>query len=205
LEHEGRQVAKGNTLVHFDLYAHNILLTPHEVYFVDWPHARLGAPFVDLVMLLSTVTTDGTEDPERIVAEHPLTAAVDPHNVDALLAAHAGFCMAGALTTTAPKFTPIRDAKLALGRMALAWLTPPTRPPRDNDTHDGLFIELVQEQAPSHRTIPRTNVACPACWRSSEITLTKRTPSETGGSHDTSTMRSRWVSVRPRTYRIVCS
>jgi RIO-like serine/threonine protein kinase len=40
LEKHGLEVAKGQHLVHCDLYPHNILLTEESVYFVDWPHAR---------------------------------------------------------------------------------------------------------------------------------------------------------------------
>ena len=45
---------------------------------------------------------------------------------------------------------------------------------------------------------PRTNAACPACCRSSEMTLTSRTPAVTGGSQRSSTTRSRSASRRPR-------
>jgi hypothetical protein len=36
------------------------------------------------------------------------------------------------------------------------------------------------------------------------ITLTSRTPSDTGGSHERSTMRARSASMRWPTYRVVC-
>src|SRR5205085_1421957 len=52
LEEAGLAAARGDSLVHFDLYAHNVLLTPDRVVFVDWPHARLGAPVVHLVTVL---------------------------------------------------------------------------------------------------------------------------------------------------------
>jgi hypothetical protein len=54
LEERGLVAARGATLVHFDALPHNIVLTRDGVYFVDWPHARLGAPFIDLLMLLTT-------------------------------------------------------------------------------------------------------------------------------------------------------
>src|SRR5262245_14905673 len=50
LEEAGLAAAQGRSLVHFDAYPHNILLTGERVLFADWPHARLGAPFVDLIM-----------------------------------------------------------------------------------------------------------------------------------------------------------
>jgi len=50
LEEAGLAAAQGRSLVHFDAYPHNILLTGERVLFADWPHARLGAPFLDLIM-----------------------------------------------------------------------------------------------------------------------------------------------------------
>jgi hypothetical protein len=51
--------------------------------------------------------------------------------------------------------------------------------------------------------MPRMNAACPACCRQSEITLTSRTPSVTGGSQASSTTRDRSASVTPETNRMV--
>lgn len=121
LEADGLEAARGDALVHFDAFAHNILLAENGVFFVDWAHARLGAPFVDLVLLLSSVNAGGI-DPDAIVAEHPLTAEVDPRAVTGVLAAEAGFATMGALGSPEPGMEPVRDAKLALARSALTWL-----------------------------------------------------------------------------------
>ncbi len=53
--------------------------------------------------------------------------------------------------------------------------------------------------------MPRMNAAWPACCRQSEITLTSRTLSVTGGSQPSSTTRDRSASVTPETSRMVCS
>jgi aminoglycoside phosphotransferase (APT) family kinase protein len=121
LEDEGLAAAQGPSLVHFDMYPHNILLTADQVLFADWPHARLGAPFIDLLLLLSTAAASGI-DPDPILASQPLTAHIEPHTIDAVLAAHAGFCLVGALLPAPPGLEPITDAKLALGRSATKWL-----------------------------------------------------------------------------------
>jgi hypothetical protein len=120
LENEGILAAQGDALVHFDLYPFNILLTPHRVMFVDWPHARLGAPIVDLVMLLSSAAADG-HDPEPVLRRHG-GPGVAPEAVDAILAAHAGFLISGAVSATAPGLQAIAAAKLHLGLGALTWL-----------------------------------------------------------------------------------
>ncbi len=121
LERDGLAAARGNSLVHFDLYPHNVLLGRERVYFVDWPHARLGNPLVDLVLLLSTVAIRGA-DPSPLARSHPLTDGVDPGTLDMILAAHAGFCMVGALGPGTAEYRPILDAKLTLARGSLSWL-----------------------------------------------------------------------------------
>jgi Phosphotransferase enzyme family len=121
LETHGLEMAKGEYLVHCDLYPHNILLTDESVYFVDWPHARQGAPYLDVLTVLSTAAWHGI-DPEPLVATHPLTAGVGIRAIDGVLAAQAGFCVLGTLGPVEPGMDPIRDYKLGLGRAVLAWL-----------------------------------------------------------------------------------
>lgn len=118
LEQAGMLAGQGETLVHFDLYAHNVLLTPDHVVIVDWPHARLGAPFVDLVMLLSAAASSGL-DPDPYL--HRYSCASAPA-VDALLAAHTGFLLGGAFSAAADGLEAISEAKLHLGLSALRWL-----------------------------------------------------------------------------------
>jgi aminoglycoside phosphotransferase (APT) family kinase protein len=121
LESEGLAAAQGPSLVHFDLFPHNILLAAGQVLFVDWPHARLGAPFIDLLLLLSSVASSGI-DPEPILARQPLAVHVEPRAIDAVLAAHAGFCVAGALLPAPPGLEPVSEAKLTLGLATVNWL-----------------------------------------------------------------------------------
>jgi hypothetical protein len=122
LETDGLVAARGTTIVHFDLYPHNILLSPHRVVFVDWPHARLGAPVVDLVSVLASAAADGL-DPEPVL-RHPSNIArrFDPHVLNAVAAALAGFCFAGALPAPAPGASPVADSKLRLGLATVNWL-----------------------------------------------------------------------------------
>jgi len=121
LEEEGLAAAQGSSLVHFDMYHHNILLTADRVVFVDWPHARLGAPYIDLLILLSSAATSGI-DPEPLLAGQPLADGIESPTIDAVLAAHAGFCLARALLPAPPGLEPIIEAKLVLGRAAIEWL-----------------------------------------------------------------------------------
>ena len=121
LEADGLAAAQGTALVHFDLYPHNMLLTAERPVFVDWPHARLGSPLVDLVMLLSGAAGDGI-DPEPLLACHAPGAEHERAAVTAILAAHAGFLVAGGLSPSPPGLEAIGAAKRSLARGALSWL-----------------------------------------------------------------------------------
>jgi hypothetical protein len=118
LEAEGLAAARGDSLVHFDLYPHNILLTDRDVLFVDWPHARLGAPVIDLIAVLTSAAADGF-DPERLIRE---PAQASPDVVDAVLTAHTGFLINGGLSPMPPGLEPIAAEKLRLGLGAARWL-----------------------------------------------------------------------------------
>ncbi|HEX6873962.1 MAG TPA: aminoglycoside phosphotransferase family protein [Micromonosporaceae bacterium] len=118
-ERVGQAAAEtGDSLVHFDAYPHNTLLTAERVVLVDWPHARLGNPLVDLVQLLSSAAADGL-DPEPYVVDRPRQVQ---SCLDAILAAHAGFLLSGGLSVVPPGLEAIPKAKLRLGIGALSWL-----------------------------------------------------------------------------------
>jgi len=95
---------EGRTLLHLDLRADNLLLTPTRVVAVDWPYASVGAAWVDLALLLPSVTMQGGPDPEPTFAAHPVAAAADPAAVTATLAAFAGLVPA----RRRPPATPAR-------------------------------------------------------------------------------------------------
>ena len=118
LEQHGLAAARGHTLVHFDLYPHNVLLTPDRVVVVDWPHAQQGNQLVDLIQLLSSVAADGG-DPEPLL---PTSARSQIAAIDAILTAHTGFLIAGGLAEPPPGLEAIPQAKLRLGHGALRWL-----------------------------------------------------------------------------------
>jgi hypothetical protein len=61
-------------------------------------------------------------DPDRLLADRAVTARLDPHVIDAVLAAHAGFCLGGSLWRPDPELAPIIAAKAKLGAAATTWL-----------------------------------------------------------------------------------
>ena len=55
LEAEAPLLAEGNTLLHFDIRADNLLIARDRVYVVDWPWARLGPAWIDWVGMAPSV------------------------------------------------------------------------------------------------------------------------------------------------------
>jgi len=114
--------AEGRTLLHADLRADNLLLTPTRVVAVDWPYACVGAAWVDLLLLLPSVTMQGGPDPEPTFAAHPVAAGADPWAVTTALAAWTGFLIAGSRLPPPPGLPTLRAFQLGQGVVALDWL-----------------------------------------------------------------------------------
>lgn len=84
LSHDTLRHLGGDTLVHLDLRADNILLADDgRVYFVDWPWASRCAAWVDLALFLINVALSG-HDPEIYVTASPLFDDVAPWHVTGL-------------------------------------------------------------------------------------------------------------------------
>jgi aminoglycoside phosphotransferase (APT) family kinase protein len=116
------QATEGPTLLHSDLRADNLLLTPTRVVAVDWPWACAGEAWVDLLLLLPSVTMQGGPDPEPTFAAHPVAAGADPEAVTAALAAWAGYLIGGSREPPPPGLPTLRAFQLGQGVVALDWL-----------------------------------------------------------------------------------
>lgn len=64
LEQAGTAHCAGETLLHTDLRADNMLLTGDRVVIVDWPYACRGAAFVDVALLAPSVALQEGPSPE---------------------------------------------------------------------------------------------------------------------------------------------
>lgn len=121
LEADAVEAAAGDTLLHLDLRADNLLRTEVGVVFVDWPHACLGAPWMDLVGLLPSVGMQGGPDPET-VWQQAVGSAAEPDRVNAVLAAVAGFFLVGAIQPAPPNLPTVRTFQRLQGDVTLNWL-----------------------------------------------------------------------------------
>jgi hypothetical protein len=132
LEASAETAAAGDTLAHFDLRADNIVLTRRDVFFVDWPHARVGAPWLDLVYFLPSVAMQCGPPPEEVFWGHPLARFAQRRDVLSVLAGLAGFMIHGATQPPPPGIPTLRKFQLAQGQQAVRWLREMSNAGRSN-------------------------------------------------------------------------
>lgn len=114
--------ATGTTLLHTDLRADNILLTPSHVVFIDWPWASRGAPWVDLAFMLPSIAMQRGPKPWEIFDNHPLGRTAPTAAVTAVVAAVAGFMIRGSRLPPPPGLPTVRGFQRDQGVPALEWL-----------------------------------------------------------------------------------
>lgn len=114
--------ARGETLLHADLRADNILLGQNRVVFIDWPHACIGAAWVDLAFFLPSVAMQGGPQPWTVFDSHPLGAEAAPEDVDRVVAGLAGYFVWKGLQPAPPGLPTLPEFARAQGVAALAWL-----------------------------------------------------------------------------------
>jgi aminoglycoside phosphotransferase (APT) family kinase protein len=122
LEATWEEHAAGGTLLHGDLRADNMLLGPDGVVVVDWPHACLGAPFVDLVLFAPSVAMQGGPQLPELLALSRDGAGVPRGSLTAVLCALAGYFTRQALLPSPPGLPTLRAFQAAQGAVARGWL-----------------------------------------------------------------------------------
>ncbi len=114
--------ASGDTLVHADIRADNLLLTPDQVVVVDWPHACVGAAFLDVVLFAPSVAMQGGPAPADLVARTRAGRAAGHDQLVAVVCALAGFFTEQSLRPAAPGLPTLRAFQDAQARVAREWL-----------------------------------------------------------------------------------
>jgi aminoglycoside phosphotransferase (APT) family kinase protein len=121
LESLAPAAAAGETLLHFDTRADNILIAGDRVFVVDWPAARIGAPFVDSLCMAPSVAMQGGPAPAEFMSRFDLSG-VARDDFDAILCSAAGYFVVRALDPPPPGIPTVRAFQAAQGEVALAWL-----------------------------------------------------------------------------------
>jgi hypothetical protein len=122
LEDEAPAAVSGETLLHFDVRADNILVDEGHVWFFDWPHACTGAAWIDVIAFAPSVAMQGGPEPEVLLRRYPGSAEADPRAVTAAVAAVAGFFTRHALLPPPPGLPTLRAFQAGQGTIARRWL-----------------------------------------------------------------------------------
>lgn len=113
---------EGDTLVHLDVRADNLLVTPDgAVVVVDWPWAARGGPWVDTVLFALDAAVHGGVDPERLVGGSALVAEADPAAVTDLVLGLGGMWSAAMRRPDPPGLPTVRAFQRRFHDAALAW------------------------------------------------------------------------------------
>lgn len=115
------EMLEGDTLLHMDIRADNILLTPERVWFVDWPHACVGPEWLDIVAFAPSVTMQGGPPPEEVISMSPACLAADSAAITATVVALAGYFTHKAVQPPPPGLPTVRAFQGAQGFVAREW------------------------------------------------------------------------------------
>ena len=113
--------AAGDTLLHADIRADNLLLTGEgiagdRVMVVDWPHACRGAAFVDLVGFAPSVAMQGGPGPAELLARSRAGRNVSRESLAAVVCALAGYFTERSLQRPPPGLPTVRRIPGRAGR-----------------------------------------------------------------------------------------
>jgi aminoglycoside phosphotransferase (APT) family kinase protein len=120
--------AAGDTLLHADIRADNLLVTAKgagggdRVMVVDWPHACRGAAFVDLVAFAPSVAMQGGPGPAELMARSRAGRNVSREPLAAVVCAVAGYFTERSLQPPPPGLPTVRRFQAAQGEVARRWL-----------------------------------------------------------------------------------
>ncbi len=114
--------AAGDTLVHADIRADNVLLTSEGAVVLDWPHACRGPAFTDLVFFAPSVAMQGGPEPGDLLTTPKAGRAASRDAVTATVCALAGFFTERSLQPPPPGIPTVREFQAAQGAVARRWL-----------------------------------------------------------------------------------
>lgn len=120
LESGWAAASAGDTLLHCDLRADNVLITDGGVAFVDWPSACVGAGWLDVAWLAPSVVADGGPPPETLLSWYG--ADVPRDALAPVVAGIAGFYTHRARLPAPPGLPTLRAFQEAQAIPARGWL-----------------------------------------------------------------------------------
>jgi hypothetical protein len=122
LESRWGQATTGDTLLHMDLRADNLLVGDEQVWVVDWPWAMRGHPLLDLVAFAPSVAMQGGPEPVTTLALSRTGRAAERDRLLPLVCAVAGYFVCRSSLPPPPGLPTVRAFQAAQGTVALRWL-----------------------------------------------------------------------------------
>ncbi len=123
LEARWDDAAAGDTLLHADLRADNVLLrSDGAVVLVDWPWACHGAGFVDPLLMVPSIGLGGGPDPATVIDRYGLLDGVDEWAFVSVFAAMCGFLARASQDPAPPGLPALRTFQRAQADVGLDWL-----------------------------------------------------------------------------------
>jgi aminoglycoside phosphotransferase (APT) family kinase protein len=121
LEAQAPKAAEGDTLLNFDVRADNMLIAGDRLYVLDWPWARTGAWWIDLLLMAPSVAMQGGPAPEDFLGRLGLRG-VARGSIDAVICAMTGYFVVRALDPPPSGIPTVRAFQAAQGRVSIRWL-----------------------------------------------------------------------------------
>lgn len=113
----------GDTLVHADVRADNVLLGPDgAVTLIDWPMACRGPAWLDSLMLLMNVRLYGGHDTHALLVERSATTGAAMADLLDVLVSFAGFFTHNARLPAPPGLPTLRRFQQAHADVLVSWL-----------------------------------------------------------------------------------
>nr|WP_240895780.1 phosphotransferase [Kineococcus siccus] len=122
LASRGLAALDGDTLVHSDLRADNVLVTSRGAVLVDWPWACRGPAWLDTLLLLVEVERFGGHDVDGLLRGLSLTRDTDPADLTGVLAGMAGYFLDAARLPSPPGLPTLREFQRVQGVALLQWV-----------------------------------------------------------------------------------
>lgn len=122
LESRWVEASRGGTLLHADLRADQILLVGDRIAVVDWAHACVGAPWVDVAFMAPSVAMQGGPPAGEVLARSGLADDVPDEDVAAVVAAVSGYFAWYAQQPPVPGLPTLRAFQRSQSDHAMAWL-----------------------------------------------------------------------------------
>ena len=113
---------EGDTLLNVDIRADNILFNAEGTWFVDWPHAMVGPPWLDIVAFAPSVAMQGGPPPEKVIARHSKIGATAHDSITTAIVALAGYFTYQAVQPPPPGIPTVRAFQEAQGAVARGWI-----------------------------------------------------------------------------------